>query len=232
MSSSTQTKREKVAAREDAIVEAATRAFLHGGLRAARMAEIAKAADVAEGTLYLYFKNKEALFSAVVARHWRDLTVGASEAVKTEETAIAQLEALARFTLTRILGDWKLFELTFALHYGSEDIEDVSDRRGYVQIFDRVIQRGVGRGEFVPQYPIFRLRDLFFGTIEYAARSALVREEPYHEAINEVIGMLMGSMQTALFEAQRTETANLADRLERSVVRLEALCLDHPSTAG
>lgn len=48
------------------IVEGARRIFLDRGFDAASMMDIAKAAGVSKGTLYVYFKNKEELFAAIV----------------------------------------------------------------------------------------------------------------------------------------------------------------------
>ena len=48
------------------IVEGARRVFLAQGFDAASMGEIARAAGVSKGTLYVYFENKEQLFEAIV----------------------------------------------------------------------------------------------------------------------------------------------------------------------
>ena len=48
------------------IVDGARRIFLARGFDAASMADIAKEAGVSKGTLYVYFKNKEELFGAIV----------------------------------------------------------------------------------------------------------------------------------------------------------------------
>jgi AcrR family transcriptional regulator len=50
------------------IVEGARAIFLARGFDAASMMDIAKAAGVSKGTLYVYFKSKEELFSAIVAQ--------------------------------------------------------------------------------------------------------------------------------------------------------------------
>jgi AcrR family transcriptional regulator len=50
------------------IVEGARSIFLARGFDAASMMDIAKAAGVSKGTLYVYFKNKEELFAAIVAQ--------------------------------------------------------------------------------------------------------------------------------------------------------------------
>jgi TetR/AcrR family transcriptional regulator, regulator of autoinduction and epiphytic fitness len=49
------------------IFEAALGFFLTDGFEKARMSDIAQAAGLAKGTLYLYFPTKEALFEAVLA---------------------------------------------------------------------------------------------------------------------------------------------------------------------
>ena len=48
------------------IVEGARQIFLAHGFDAASMNDIAKAAGVSKGTLYVYFQNKEQLFEAIV----------------------------------------------------------------------------------------------------------------------------------------------------------------------
>lgn len=48
------------------IIDGACRVFLERGFDAASMGEIARAAGVSKGTLYVYFKSKEELFEAIV----------------------------------------------------------------------------------------------------------------------------------------------------------------------
>lgn len=53
--------------RRDTILRAAREVFLEHGYAGARMAEIAQRADIAVGTLYLYFPSKEAIVHALAA---------------------------------------------------------------------------------------------------------------------------------------------------------------------
>src|SRR5437899_11875490 len=48
------------------IINGARAVFLAQGFDAASMGEIARAAGVSKGTLYVYFENKEQLFEAIV----------------------------------------------------------------------------------------------------------------------------------------------------------------------
>ena len=52
--------------RRDDIVEAALKIFERDGYEAAKMIDIAKEAEVAKGTLYLYFENKSVLLEGVI----------------------------------------------------------------------------------------------------------------------------------------------------------------------
>src|SRR5216683_3618909 len=50
------------------IIEGARTVFMALGFDAASMGEIAKAAGVSKGTLYVYFKDKDELFKAIVEK--------------------------------------------------------------------------------------------------------------------------------------------------------------------
>jgi AcrR family transcriptional regulator len=52
--------------RRQGILAAALEAFAEQGFAAARLDDVAEKAGVAKGTLYLYFKDKEALFEALI----------------------------------------------------------------------------------------------------------------------------------------------------------------------
>src|SRR3954470_3627283 len=55
------------------IIEGARQVFLAEGFDGASMGEIAKAAGVSKGTLYVYFSSKEALFAALTIEKKKDL---------------------------------------------------------------------------------------------------------------------------------------------------------------
>ncbi len=64
--------REK-SARKNAIIEAAEQIFFSKGIEKASMDEVAKLAELSKGTLYLYFKNKNALYRAILRRAYTTL---------------------------------------------------------------------------------------------------------------------------------------------------------------
>lgn len=70
----------KSASRREAILAAALEEFSAHGFEAARLDDMARRAGVAKGTIYLYFKDKEELFQALV-RSFISPVVGALEQV-------------------------------------------------------------------------------------------------------------------------------------------------------
>jgi AcrR family transcriptional regulator len=83
--------------RRTQILEAATRVFAEKGYHRATTKDIARAAEMAEGTIYLYFKNKSELLIALLEHLDQETTQSADLA--------AGLELSPRALLTRRLED-------------------------------------------------------------------------------------------------------------------------------
>ena len=65
----TSRRRELPEVRREQLLDAAATVFLDRGLAEATMADVAEAAGVAKGTVYLYFDSKSALLTALRARY-------------------------------------------------------------------------------------------------------------------------------------------------------------------
>jgi AcrR family transcriptional regulator len=72
--------------RQDEILQAACRIFARLGYSATNVEEIANEAGMAKGTVYLYFKSKEEIFAAVLARDLESLTDRTIEGMSAAET--------------------------------------------------------------------------------------------------------------------------------------------------
>jgi AcrR family transcriptional regulator len=70
------------------IIEGARRVFMDMGFDAASMGEIAKAAGVSKGTLYVYFADKIALFGAMVKCELRDQGINKLVIDPNEDVAV------------------------------------------------------------------------------------------------------------------------------------------------
>lgn len=88
---SAQGKREaNSAARREAILNAALEEFSARGFEATRLDDVAKRANVAKGTIYLYFRDKEALFQELI-RTMLTPFVGTIEAMGAADVPVAML---------------------------------------------------------------------------------------------------------------------------------------------
>ena len=182
-------------AKESSILDAAEKIFAEAGFDGAKLSDIARAASVAEGTVYLYYKNKQDLLAGVVGRFWTQLTLGAEEAIEPDTTTAMQLEQLGRYHLQSLLNQFEVVSLTYRARPQQE--QDLDQVREYVRVFDRIMQRGVDRGELPEHIPIVQLRDVFFGTLEFSARTLKLRERPYDQSVvTNLLSIMVTSTDT------------------------------------
>jgi AcrR family transcriptional regulator len=90
---------ERAAERREAIVQAAFDEFIARGFAATRLDDVARRAGVAKGTIYLHFKDKEALFEELVRTAIVPLI---SRLAPPEQPPGSVREALERFAFTFI----------------------------------------------------------------------------------------------------------------------------------
>ena len=209
------TSRARVEAKESSILDAAEKIFAQAGFDGAKVSDIARAASVAEGTVYLYYKNKQDLLAAVVGRFWTQLTLGAEAAIQPDAATREQLEQLGRYHLNSILEQFEVVSLTYRARPQQE--QDRDQVREYVRVFDRIMQRGVDRSQLPKHTPIGQLRDVFFGTLEFSARTLKLRGRPYdHSVVTNLLSIMVGSSDAAAGAPKSKEPSNrdLMNRLK------------------
>lgn len=192
-----ETKREKFEARDTAIVEAASRVFAERGVDGAKMVDIARASGLAEGTLYLYHRNKQELLNAVVGHFWSTLTAGAQQTIDHSRPTLEQLDSLARYHLKAMLSQFELVQLSYRVgKSGSVPENDLEQIRAYVRIFDAIVNRGIDRGEIKADIALWQWRDIFYGTLEFSARTLKLRGKNHDDGVvDNLMALLQASLQ-------------------------------------
>src|SRR5438445_1737466 len=141
------------AARPAEIVTAALEVFVQRGFAAARLEEVARRAGVTKGTLYLYFKSKEALFKAVV-RETIVPVIAQGEALAQSFTGTARelVERLVR-EYWRLVGETELAGIPKLMMAEAATFPQLT-RFYYEEVVTRghrlmagVIERGIKSGE-------------------------------------------------------------------------------------
>src|SRR5262252_3844484 len=94
--------------KRDAILRAAIDVFAGRGFFNAQVADVARAAGVAAGTVYLYFRSKDDLLVSIFERTMRDGLDEGRSAVTAIADPIERLRRLARLHLARLGRDRNL----------------------------------------------------------------------------------------------------------------------------
>jgi len=143
-------------ARPGEIVAAALEVFVEHGFAAAKLSDVARHAGVTKGTVYLYFKSKEALFKAVV-RETIVPVIAEGEALARSFTGSARelVERLVR-EYWRLVGETPLAGIPKLMMAEAGTFPELT-RFYYDEVVTRghrlmagVIERGIKNGEFRP----------------------------------------------------------------------------------
>ena len=137
------------------ILAAALASFAERGFAATRLDDVAARAGVTKGTLYLYFRNKQELFEAVVSQELVP-TIELAEAMVANATApslvlIEQLVGLFSQIMKSSLSAIPKLVLTEAGNFPDLArfyLEEVVDRG--MSLLRRILERGVEAGELRP----------------------------------------------------------------------------------
>ena len=107
----------------------------------------------------------------------------------------------------RSLATAEVVSLTYRARPQQE--QDLDQVREYVRVFDRIMQRGVDRGELPKGTPMGQLRDVFFGTLEFSARTLKLRERSYdHSVVTNLLSIMVGSTDAAAGKLNGKEPSN------------------------
>ncbi|HWE72253.1 MAG TPA: TetR/AcrR family transcriptional regulator [Stellaceae bacterium] len=137
------------------ILAAALEGFAKGGFAGTRMDDVAAAAGVTKGTLYLYFPNKLALFEAVVRGAMLPVLEMAQDHVEqSSQTATELLEwLLQRWQETSLPAQCAITKIIIAEAGSFPDLArfylDEVVARG-MRTVTGIIKLGIARGEFRP----------------------------------------------------------------------------------
>ncbi len=77
------------------IINAATKVFAKKGFYQAKVSEIAKEAKVADGTIYLYFENKDAILISLFEEQMEGVLHNMRKQISKEKDAVKKIEKFA-----------------------------------------------------------------------------------------------------------------------------------------
>jgi len=151
--------------KRERILDAAVRVFAQSGFHATRVSDVAKAAGVADGTIYLYFESKDELLRSLFEDRVGRLLAFVQEGLAKHETAKAKLSAIIELQLGVYEGEPELAEVMTVILRQSTKLLKEHARPGFMAYLDAIatiVAAGQKNGEFRSDAsPHFVARSLF-----------------------------------------------------------------------
>lgn len=151
------------------IIDASIEVFAEKGFRGARISDIAKKAGVADGTIYLYFRNKEDVLLVIFEEKMEEILHALQEGLLGIEDPTEQLHSFAR-THFQLLRDNPALAQVFQveLRQSHRFLRDYRPEKlwQYLQVIEDIVQRGQERGVLRGDIDPFLAKWSFFGALD------------------------------------------------------------------
>jgi TetR/AcrR family fatty acid metabolism transcriptional regulator len=168
--------------KRDAILRAAIDVFAERGYFNAQVADVARAAGVAAGTVYLYFKSKDDLLVSIFERSMREGLTDSRAAVADLPDPPERLRRLARGHLARLGNDRNLaIVFQVELRQSTKFMERFSSTllRDYLGLIRQAIADGQRDGLFRADIKPTAAAKMLFGALDEMATNWILSRRRY-----------------------------------------------------
>jgi TetR/AcrR family fatty acid metabolism transcriptional regulator len=168
--------------KRDAILRAAIDVFAERGFFNAQVADVARVAGVAAGTVYLYFKSKDDLLVSIFERSMREGLASGRAAVADLDDPRERLLRLARAHLARLGNDRNLaIVFQVELRQSTKFMERFSATllRDYLGLIREAIADGQREGLFRQDVKATAMAKMLFGALDEMATNWILSRRRY-----------------------------------------------------
>ena len=163
------------------ITDAAVEVFAEKGFHLARVSDIAQRAGIADGTIYLYFKNKEDLLLSIFEEKMDQLLSGLGQTLENVEDPVERIRAFARFHFNQVRTNRSAAEvLQVELRLSNKFLKEYRPEKlwAYLGVFGQIVREGQTHGLFREDIDPFITSWAFFGAMdELAMQWVLTRNQ-------------------------------------------------------
>jgi TetR/AcrR family fatty acid metabolism transcriptional regulator len=155
--------------KRERILDAAVRVFASHGYYNAKISQVAEMAEVADGTIYIYFKNKDDLLISVFENRMEMLSQRLIEELKAQEGALAKLRRCIELHLRLALDYPDLAEfISVELRQSSKFIKDYKNEKfiNYLHILEDALREGQQEGVIRPDLHVEVTTRALFGALD------------------------------------------------------------------
>ncbi len=165
------------------IIQAATKVFAERGFYNSKVADVAKEAQVADGTIYLYFKNKDDLLISIFEESIDTFTAEVERSLAQAKDPIEKLRRFITLHLELVRQNQDTAQvLQIELRQSSKFMKEyaASKFRDYLGIISRILIEGQEQGVFKKEFNATIVKRALFGAIdEMALEWVLMRKKKY-----------------------------------------------------
>ncbi len=163
----------KVADKHEKIVQAAVRVFARKGFFNSRIAEIAKEANVADGTIYLYFNNKYDILITIFEEEIGKIIAQVKQEIASIDNPRNRLEKFAQLHLNLVEENRDLAEvIQVELRQSSKFMKEYRNKKfaEYLNIISQIVRQGQAMGIFRKDVMPGVFKRAFFGALDEMSR--------------------------------------------------------------
>ncbi|MFP7293555.1 TetR/AcrR family transcriptional regulator [Bacillus safensis] len=177
------------------IIDAAVVVIAENGYHQSQVSKIAKQAGVADGTIYLYFKNKEdiliSLFKEKMGQFIERMETDIQKKPSAKEKLLLLIEEhfrmLAQNHHLALVTQLELRQSNLELR---QKINEVL--KGYLNMLESILTEGKKTGEFRQNLDVRLARQMVFGTIDETATTWVMNDQKYDlPALAEIVHDLL-----------------------------------------
>jgi TetR/AcrR family transcriptional regulator, fatty acid metabolism regulator protein len=164
------------------IIDAAVIAIAENGYHQAQVSKIAKQAGVADGTIYLYFKNKEDILISVFEEKMSLFVNNLRDIIKEDQSAKQKLEKMIENHFSVLANDRHLATVTqLELRQSNKEIRLKINAvlKEYLTLLDQIILEGKENGEFDAELDLRITRQMIFGTVDEISTTWVMTDYKY-----------------------------------------------------
>jgi TetR/AcrR family fatty acid metabolism transcriptional regulator len=176
--------------KRDRILRAAVTVFSRKGFFNSKVSEIARASGVADGTIYLYFRNKDDLLISLFEEKMGEVVADVRERVAGGRNALEKLRIYIDNHMSLLERESDLVEvLQVELRQSSKFLKDYTPVKflEYLDVLGGILEEGTRDGEFRSDMTVSVARRVVFGAMDELSRTyILTKKAKYHPSVTSV----------------------------------------------
>jgi len=185
--------------KREAIMRAATKVFARSGYFNSKVADVAREAGVADGTVYLYFKSKEEILRSIFERNTSEAVRAGREELAKIEDPREKLRRIARHHLERLGADRDLAIVFQVELRGTTKFMEEFSAAGlaeYLGLIRELFEEGQGAGVFRRELKAKLVAKVLFGALDEMATNWILSKRRYKLApmADEVLDIFLGGV--------------------------------------